>query len=499
MIIEGLLSVLTLETLFFIIIGVAIGIVFGSIPGLTANMAVALCLPLTYKMTPIMGISTLIALYVGGISGGLIAAILINIPGTPSSVATCFDGWPLAKKGEAGKALGVGISASFLGTVLSIATLIFIAPLLARAALKFGPYEYFAISVFALTMIGSLISDSALLGISGAVLGICISLVGIAPVGGVLRFTFGLHQLDNGFDILPVLIGLFAVSEIFIIATSPKDMATDTKVIDYKLKGLGFTWKEARGQWWNFLRSALIGIGIGILPGIGGGTSNIVAYSVAKQQSKYPEKFGTGIIDGVVASETANNASIGGAMIPLLTLGIPGDTVTAILLGGLVIHGINPGPLLFQNSGVFVYGVFFALIIATVVMVVMEYAGLRLFAKVLRVPKYILLPVIMALCCVGAFGLNNRIFDILVALIMGVVGFALIKLKVPLPPLLLGFILGPVIELNLIRGLMFAQNDVFAFIRAPIAAAFLFLSLLVVGLTAWKQLKRRDGHKETVV
>jgi putative tricarboxylic transport membrane protein len=309
-------------------------------------------------------------------------------------------------------------------------------------------------------------------------------------VGGVLRFTFGLHQLDNGFDILPVLIGLFAVSEIFIIATSPKDTDTETATFDYKLKGLGFTWKEARGQWWNFLRSALIGIGIGILPGIGGGTSNIVAYSVAKQQSKYPEKFGTGIIDGIVASETANNASIGGAMIPLLTLGIPGDTVTAMLLGGLVIHGINPGPLLFKNSGVFVYGIFFALIIATTVMVIMEYAGLRLFARVLRIPKYILLPVIIALCCVGAFGLNNRVFDILVTIFMGLLGFVMIKLRIPLPPLLLGFILGPVIELNLVRGLMYSNNDWYAFIKTPIAAVFLCISFLVVVMTAYKQVRK---------
>jgi putative tricarboxylic transport membrane protein len=490
MVLEGLLSVLTLETFFFIVVGVAIGIVFGSIPGLTANMAVALCLPLTFKMTPILGISTLTALYVGGISGGLIAAILINIPGTPASVATCFDGSPLARKGEAGKALGVGIMASFLGTMVSIAALIFIAPLLARAALKFGPYEYFAISIFALTMLGSLISDSLLMGISSAVLGVCISLVGAAPVGGVLRFTFGFHELANGFNILPVLIGLFAISEIFTIATSSKDELANAPVLDYKMKGLGFTWREARSQGWNFLRSALIGIGIGILPGIGGGTSNIVAYSVAKQQSKYPEKFGTGIIDGVVASETANNASIGGALIPLLTLGIPGDTVTAMLLGGLVLHGINPGPLLFTNSGVFVYGVFFSIIISTIVMVFMEFAGLRLFAKVLRVPKYVMLPVIMALCCVGSFGLNNRVFDIVVSLFMGFLGFGMIKMKVPMPPLLLGFILGPVIELNLIRGLMYSNNDWTAFVQAPIAAVFLFISLAVVGMTAYKQIKK---------
>jgi putative tricarboxylic transport membrane protein len=262
-------------------------------------------------------------------------------------------------------------------------------------------------------------------------------------------------------------------------------------MFEYKLKGLGFTWQEAKSQWWNFLRSALIGIGIGILPGIGGGTSNIVAYSVAKSQSKYPEKFGTGIIDGVVAPETANNASIGGALIPLLTLGIPGDTVTAMLLGGLMIHGINPGPLLFKTSGVFVYGVFFSIIIATIVMVILEYAGLRLFVKVLKVPKYILLPVIMALCCVGSFGLNNRIFDVMVSLIMGVLGFVMTKLKIPLPPLLLGFILGPVIELNLIRGLMYSQNDWTAFVKAPLSAVFLFISLIMIFMTAYKQLRKK--------
>jgi putative tricarboxylic transport membrane protein len=497
MVLAGLLSVLTWETFFFVIIGVVIGIIFGCIPGLTSNMAVALCLPLTYKMTPILGISTLMALFVGGMSGGLISAILINIPGTPSSVATCFDGAPLARKGEAGKALGVGIMSSFLGTILSIGALIFIAPALARFALKFGPHEYFSITVFALTMLGSLLGDSVLLGLSMAILGICVSLVGMAPVGGVMRFTFGFFELSNGLNILPVLIGLFAISEIFNIATSKGGDSSETEVVSYKLKGLGFKWKEVKGQWLNFLRSALIGIGIGILPGIGGGTSNIVAYSVAKSQSKYPEKFGTGIIDGVVASETANNASIGGAMIPLLTLGIPGDTVTAMLLGGLMIHGISPGPLLFKNSGVFVYGLFFSFILATIAIVILEYAGLRLLVKILKVPKYIMLPAIMALCCVGSFGLNNRIFDVMISLIMGVVGFAMIKLKLPLPPFLLGFILGPIIELNLIRALMYSKNDWSSFIRAPISAVFLILSFVVIGMTVCSHIRKKRILKNT--
>ena len=492
---EGLMSVLTIESLLYMVIGVAIGIIFGAIPGLTANMAVALCLPLTYKMTPVLGISTLIALYVGGISGGLISAVLLNIPGTPASVASTFDGAPLARKGEAGKALGVAICSSFAGTMLSIAALVFIAPSLARAALRFGPYEFFAISLFSLTLLGTMISDSVLKGITAAVFGVCASLVGMAPIGGVMRFTFGFNEVATGFSILPVLIGLFAISEIFNMAISPPT-SERVEVYDYHIKGFGFSLAEAKSQIGNFLRSALIGIGIGILPGIGGGTSNIVAYSVAKQQSKHPEKFGTGIIDGVVASETANNASIGGALIPLLTLGIPGDTVTAILLGGLMIHGISPGPLLFKNQAALVYGIFFALVIATFVMLLLEYFGMRLFVKVLTVPQYILLPIIIVLCCVGTFGVNHRMFDVWVSLLFGIIGFAMTKLEFPIPPMLLGFILGPIVEVNLIRGLMYSQGDVTAFIKSPIAAAFHLVSVLAVIFTVRRDLKKRRAKEE---
>lgn len=492
-IMAGFLSVITPNILIYMFAGTVIGIIFGSIPGLTSNMAVALCLPMTFHMDTITGISFLIALYIGGISGGLISAILINIPGTPSSVATTFDGSPLALKGEAGKALGVGITSSFLGTMVSIAALIGISPVLARFALKFGPYELFAICVFSLTMLASLISGSALKGITCAVLGIICSLVGVPPTGGAtIRFGFGFKQLASGFDILPVLIGLFAVSEIFFSAIWPEKTTDKNFIQSYKIKGLGFTLKEAIGQGWNFLRSALIGIGIGILPGIGGATSNIIAYSVAKQSSKYPEKFGTGIIDGVVASETSNNASIGGAMIPLLVLGIPGDTVTAMLLGGLVIQGINPGPLLFTNQATLVYGIFFAMIICSFFMFAVMYLGMRFFVKVLTVPRYVLLPVVLALCFVGTYGANNRIFDCWVALAFGIVGFAMKRFKFPLPPFILGFVLGETVELNLIRSLQYSQNDLIgAFTHSPIALVFLLISFAVVGFSLIKSLKAR--------
>lgn len=494
MILEGFMSVLDPVCLLVIVVGVAVGIVFGCIPGLTSNMAVALGLPLTFTLTPVQGISMLIALYVGGISGGLIAAILLKIPGTPASVATVFDGGPMADRGEAGKALGVGVFYSFLGTVLSIVALIFIAPSLARVALRFGPYEYFAISVFALTMIGGMIGDSVLKGLACGMFGILLSMFGIAEIGGAARFTFGRPELENGFALLPVLIGLFAVAEILKAAAEGLPGQGGT-TIQYEMKGLGFSMAEFKSQIVNCLRSAVIGIGIGILPGIGGSTSNIIAYSVAKQQSKYPEKFGTGIIDGVVASETANNASIGGALIPLLTLGIPGDTVTAMILGGLTLHGITPGPLLFKNSGVLVYGIFSSFIIGTILMFLMMFFGMRIFAKILSVPKYTLLPIIMALCVVGTYGANHSIFDVGTAMAFGVIGYLMMKFHYPMPPVIIGLVLGPIIEKNLVRGLMYSRGNFLSFFTSPIAAVCLSVSALMVIAIAVREIKRKRVRK----
>ena len=256
-----------------------------------------------------------------------------------------------------------------------------------------------------------------------------------------------------------------------------------------KVKGFGITLKEFKEQFVNFIRSALIGIGIGILPGIGGSTSNIVAYSVAKQQSKYPEKFGTGIIDGIIATETSNNSAIGGALIPLLTLGIPGDTVTAMILGGLTLHGIAPGPLLFKNSGTLVYGIFAAFLIATVLMLVVEYGGIRLFIKVLAVPKYILLPAVLILCIVGTYGTNHNMFDVWTSLMFGVIGYFMMRHKFPQAPMILGFVLGSVVEENLIRGLMYTNNNFWAFFKSPIAAIFMIAAIAMVVWTGYKQIK----------
>ncbi len=493
MLISGLAAVFTPTTLILIIVGVIIGIIFGAIPGMSAAMAVALCLPVSFGFEPVEGISLLLGLYIGGISGGLISAILLNMPGTPSSIATTFDGFPLAKNGQAGKALGAGIVYSFLGGLVSIFLLIFLSPPIARISLMFSPYEYFSVSIFALTMIASLSDQSMAKGLLSGMVGVSMAMVGAAPIDSYQRFTFGNHELDVGFALLPVLVGLYAISEV-ITTAEDKSVVTSDNIVDFKIKGFGFTMSEFRGQFVNFIRSSLIGTGIGILPGIGGGTSNIIAYITAKNQSKHPEKFGTGIIDGIVASESANNASIGGALIPLLTLGIPGDTVTAMLLGGLMIHGITPGPMLFRTNGDLIFSIFAALLVANVVMLILEFFGMRMFVNMLKIPKNILLSVIVVLCVVGAFANNNRIFDAHVMVIFGIIGYILIKIKYPLPPVILGFILAPIIETNLRRGLMLSKGSMSPFFTKPISATFLAIAALSILISIIKEIRKRKKN-----
>ncbi len=476
----GAAAILNPSCLVAILFGVIIGIVFGAIPGLSATMAVALFLPITYGLDDVTGIVLLVSLYIGGISGGLISAILTRIPGTPSAVATCFDGYPLTVKGEGPKALGVGIVSSFIGMIISTIVLIFLAPWLAKIAIKFGAYEYFSVAVFSLTMMASLAGKSLAKGLISGFMGCAFATVGLDSIGSVSRYTFGNVQIASGFNILPVLIGLFAISEILITAETAKH-AKKIEIIKVdikKIKGFGFSWKEFIEQKWNMLISALCGTGIGILPGIGGGVANVLTYGVIKNRSKYPEKFGTGVIDGIVASETSNNAAIGGALVPLLALGIPGDTVTAMLLGGLTIKGITPGPLMFTQNIDIVYAIFLTMIIGSIAMLLIEFYGLRWFAALLNVPKYYLLPGIFIFCVIGAFGVSNRIFDVWTLLLFGALGYIFHKLDIPSSPFILGFIIGPLMEINLRRGLMFSQGDFTPFLTEPISAAFLIAALI---------------------
>jgi putative tricarboxylic transport membrane protein len=473
----GFQQVLTPSCLLLTLLGSIMGLVFGVIPGLTGSIALALCLPLTYSMSANQAFCLIMGIFIGGCSGGLISAILLNIPGTPSSIATTFDGYPMTLKGEAGKALGTGIFYSFLGGAFSFLVLFFIAPQIARVAVKFGPKEYFAITFFSLTLISSMAGKDLVKGIASGLIGVGLSFVGLSSVDGVARMTFGIRQLNGGIQLLPALIGMFAVSELIKSGNKSSEKMEGVKT-NYKIKGFGFTWQEFKAQLGNMFRSMLIGTGIGILPGIGGITSNMLSYVASKNSSRYPEKYGTGIMDGIVASETANNASIGGAMVPLLSLGIPGDGFTAIVLGAFMIHGLNPGPMLMKTNANLVYCIFAALIVANLFTVVVEYFGIRLFVRMLSITKHILLSIVMVLSVVGAIGLNNRIFDAWTLLFFGGLGYVMGKLEIPSTPIILGFILGSTCETYLRRGLMQTQGSFLPFFKSPVCVIFLILAVL---------------------
>lgn len=488
--IQGFMAVVQPATLLLIVAGVVAGIVFGAIPGLSAFTALALFLPITFNMQPINGIAFLISIYVGGLSGGLISAILLGIPGTPSSIATCFDGYPMAQKGEAGKALGIAIIFSFVGGIFGALMLVYLGPVIAGMALRFGPYEYFAVILFALTTVSGLSAGNMKKGLLSCVLGIALSFVGIDRLSSYTRYTGGISNLAAGFNLVPLLIGTFAVSQIIeIAAKGPSDIKHSTSV---KVKGVGISFKEFVYQLRNAIPAAFIGLAIGILPGIGGNASNLLAYAFCKKRSKYPERFGTGVADGIVASETANNATIGGALIVLLTLGIPGDNATSMVLAGFQIHSITPGPLLFKTSADLVYALLAAFIIANIVMMISELLGLPILAKVLCVPGFYLLPIVIACCFVGSFAANNRIFDILVMVIFGLVGYLLKRCDYPLAPMVVGFILAPLLEENVRRSLMRTEGKIMPILSSPIALIFFMLTVVMVVLSVHSEIKEKQ-------
>lgn len=492
---NGFLMVLSSPAcLGMIVVGVFIGIVFGAIPGLSSTMALVLFLPMTFGLSTVNGLSLLLALYVGGMSGGLISAILLKIPGTPASMTTVWDGGPMAEKGEAGRALGIAMLVSFIGTIISIIALIVLSPQLAKFALNFTSYEYFAVSLFSLAIIASLAGKDLINGLLSGLLGVLISMIGVAPIDAVMRFNFGTHQLDKGIDTVPMLVGMFAVADIFAYGFKKREDRLIPQ--NYHMKGFGISLKELGGQAVNIIRSAIIGVVIGILPGIGGNTAGIFSYTLAKGTSKHPEEFGTGCVSGLVASETSNNAVIGGSMIPMLVLGVPGNTVAAILLGGMTIKGIAPGPLIFTKAGDVVYAMYMALIVAAIAMIVMEFFGIRVFVKLLDIPKYILFPIILALCAVGCFGGNSRSFDVILMFVVGIVAFIFKKLSLPTAPLIIGSILGSMFEENLRRVITMSEGDLSTFLSHPIALFFLACSVFAVVSALYKNIKASVAAKK---
>lgn len=479
------------HNLLIVVFGVFVGIIFGCIPGLSTNGCIALCMPITYAMTMQQGICMMMGIYIGGTSGGLISAILLNIPGTPAAMATTFDGHPMARNGQAGKALGTGVVFSFFGGLVSMIALMFIAPFLASITLKFSAVEYFAATIFSICMIAGLSGGSLAKGLAAGIIGIAISLVGTTPVEYLPRFTFGFYQLNEGFAMTSVIIGCFAIPEV-VDAIKGKNNVTKADLYQCKIKGFGITLKEFFGQIKNFVISAIIGTSIGILPGIGGSTASPLAYTAVKYSSKEPEKFGTGIIDGVVASETANNAVVGGALIPMLTLGIPGDTVTALIMSALTLYGLNCGPLLFTTNPDALYLILAALFVANVIMIFMEIGGIRFFAKMLTLPKYYLFPIVVVLCGVGAYCTNHRTFDVLCLIAFGFVGYVMRLAGLPFAPMIIGYVLGEMVETYLRRALMIYDDNFLAFFSRPIADGFFAAALVVVVVTIISQRKRKS-------
>ena len=473
---QGLVAVMTPQTLIFIILGVAAGITIGALPGLTATMGVALLLPVTFSMGPTNGILLLLGIYVGAIYGGSIPAILLRTPGTPAAAATALDGYELAKKGEAGRALGMSTLASFAGGIISTILLMVISPQLAKLALKFSAPEYFALAIFGLSIITSISGNSIVKGLMAAGVGILISLVGIDGITGFPRFTFGNVNMLNGLSFIPIMIGLFALSQAF---SSIEDI-TKKIVVQQKVKSVFPTLADLKTTWVTILRSSFIGTFIGIIPGAGGDIAAFVSYNEAKRFSKHPEKFGTGLIEAVAAPEAGNNGVTGGAMVPLLTLGIPGDSVTAILLGALMMQGLQPGPLLFKEQGAMVYTIFVGLLVANIVMLILGLAGIKIFTKIVSIPAYILTPIIFALCIVGSYAINNSFFDVEIMFISGVVGYFMNKLEFPASPIILALILGPMAEGNLRRGLVMSNGSASVFFTSPISLFFIVLAAITL-------------------
>lgn len=480
-----------------VFIGVFLGIVFGAIPGLTAALAISLLLPFTFAMAPTQGITLLIAIYVGGISGGLISATLLNIPGTPASIVTTFDGSPMARNGQPGNALLIGTFASLIGGIFSAVCLVIISPVLATFSLKFGSWEYFALGVMGLCIVVGLCSDDVVKGFISAIIGLIIGMIGIDPVSASARFTFGQWQLGAGFDTLAVLMGLFALCEIL---TQLKTMGkSEYKLIKLDKVPLIPTKGMLKGTWKTMINSSIIGSLVGILPGVGQTTASFLAYTQAKETSKEPEKFGTGCAEGIIASEAANNAVCGGALIPMLTLGIPGDVVTAILLGSLVVHGLQPGPLLFQSSKDFVGIVFVAFILSNIVMYIQQMGLMKAFVQLIKVPLNILSPIIILMCMIGSMAANNRVFDCGVLVLMGIVGYLLINNKFPLPPLVLGYVLSEIVELNFRVAVIASSGSIMPLFKRPIALVLILFGVFMLVLQLVRNNKNRKKGKETIL
>ena len=488
---EAIGILLSLEGLLVLILGTVLGIILGAMPGIGSTVAVAIVLPFTLTMGQAPAIILLLAVYAGSVYGGSIAAILINTPGTPQSAATCLDGYPMAQRGEAGLALGWATVASVVGGLASAVVLIFLAPQLAAVALEFGPIETFALILLGMTCIVSVSTGSVVKGLMAVMIGIFLSTVGGDPILGEMRFTFGNWQLFAGFNLLAVVIGVFALSEVFIRASNK--ITTVSELVTFN--GIVLPrWQMWKGRLRNLTKSVVIGNVIGVLPGTGAATAAFISYAEGRRSSPNREGFGKGEPDGIVSSEAANNAVTGGALVPTMALGIPGDAITAVMLATLTLHGITPGPRLVDDNPTLIATIFAGFFVINLLLLPLGMLLSRVAAPILRVREAFMMTAIVILCAVGIFFVRGNPFDLLVMGGAGVVGFLLRRQGVPMAPLVIGMVLGPTLELTLRQGLILTDGNFFAFFTGhPIALVLALAALAALSLPIIRAL--RSGAK----
>ena len=493
LLLAGLVNVMQVKYLVPLVLGTLVGVVGGALPGVTITLTVIVALPFTFGLDPLQGLAAMTGIYVGGSAGGLITATLLGIPGTPSSLATMFDGFPMAKNGEPGRAIWLGIWASFFGGLLGGVFLIAATGPLAAFALKFGPWEFFSLFVLALSMVAGLVESSLLKGLLAGALGLVVTIVGNDPVMGQTRLTLGMSTLEGGIQFLPVLIGVFAFGQIM---SDAEKMGRARQVGEAIERGVALTVsqlkviREILARPFILLWTSLIGVWIGVLPAIGGSAANMMAYDQAKKFSKTPGLFGKGNPEGIIASEASNNANVGGSLVTIMAFGIPGDAVTAVMLGALTIHGIQSGPLFISQQPTLAYGIFAAYLIAHPLMVILTGLFARWAVHIVTVPKALLFPVVLVLCVVGAYALNNTMANVYVLLAFGVLGYVMLKMGLPLAPFILGVILGDQIEINLVRAIM-TDPDPWLFLTRPISGVLLAASVASVAFAVWQHRRAR--------
>lgn len=474
-VLASLMDVLQFSNLFATFLGVVFGLFIGSTPGLTISLGMVLLLPITFKLSAVTSICLLLGLYASGMTGGSLSAILLNIPGTPSASATAIDGHEMAKSGRAGEALGIAVCSSFFGGIFGLVCLALASPIIAKFALKFGAPELFALVLLGLTLICSFGQHSIVKALMSGIIGLIIMTVGLDPMMGTPRFTFNMVELQGGISFLPAMIGLFAIPQILVgIAGKIKVIPRYRSKISGVLPKIRDLFKLLK----TMILGALVGTGIGAIPGAGGPIAVFLSYDYSRRISKNKDNFGNGEPEGISAPEASNNAVAGGALIPMLTLGIPGDPITAILLGALMIQGLVPGPLLFQQSAQFVYSVFWAFLIANIMNLIVTLSSIKLWVSVLKVPERVLLPIIAILCVVGTYALRNTFFDTGIMFCFGLMGYFMRKYGFPVVPMLLAIILGPNLEEHLRMALIISQGDYTIFFTHPISLAFLVIAVL---------------------